>query len=172
MIAFITARGGSKGLPRKNVLTMGGHPPIAWTIKAASEVKEIHTVYVSTDFSSSDQAIAHSLRYLKIEKKENSKAFIFLQPTSPLRNAKRIEESIYLFKKNKSRQSNLSIADAIINCEEDTEQILSAIKRAKGSSFEPLREFGEGNSSKQFIKTISKESFWDVSKQKVFNDLH
>ncbi|EGQ8536373.1 acylneuraminate cytidylyltransferase family protein, partial [Vibrio parahaemolyticus] len=34
-IALITARGGSKGLPRKNILPMNGKPLIAWTIEAA-----------------------------------------------------------------------------------------------------------------------------------------
>ncbi len=35
MVAIIPARGGSKGLPRKNLRELGGLPLIAWTIKAA-----------------------------------------------------------------------------------------------------------------------------------------
>jgi CMP-N-acetylneuraminic acid synthetase len=49
MIAFIFARGGSKGLPMKNILPLCGKPMIAWTIEQAKAVKQIDRVIVSTD---------------------------------------------------------------------------------------------------------------------------
>ena len=48
-LAFIPARGGSKGIPRKNVKLLGGKPLIAWTIEAAQECTEIDRVFVSTE---------------------------------------------------------------------------------------------------------------------------
>ena len=42
VLALITARGGSKGLPRKNVLPLGGKPLIAWTIAAAKAARSIN----------------------------------------------------------------------------------------------------------------------------------
>lgn len=48
-IAFIFARGGSKGLPGKNVRSLGGKPLIAWAIEHALAVKRITRVIVSTD---------------------------------------------------------------------------------------------------------------------------
>lgn len=48
-IAFIFARGGSKGLPGKNIRLLGGKPLIAWSIEHALSVKRIHRVIVSTD---------------------------------------------------------------------------------------------------------------------------
>ena len=48
-IAFIFARGGSKGLPGKNVMPFAGKPLIAWAIEHASEVGRIDQVIVSTD---------------------------------------------------------------------------------------------------------------------------
>lgn len=48
-IAIIPARGGSKGIPRKNVLPLCGKPLLAWTIEAASSARFISTVYVTTD---------------------------------------------------------------------------------------------------------------------------
>ena len=48
-IATICARGGSKGLPRKNVLPFGGEPLLAHTIKQALACPSIDAVYVSTD---------------------------------------------------------------------------------------------------------------------------
>lgn len=47
--AFIFARGGSKGLPGKNIRPLGGNPLIAWSIEHALAVKRIDRVIVSTD---------------------------------------------------------------------------------------------------------------------------
>lgn len=49
VIAIIPARGGSKRLPRKNILPLGGKPLIAWTIEAAKTCSLINRVIVSTD---------------------------------------------------------------------------------------------------------------------------
>ena len=48
-VAFIFARGGSKGLPGKNIRPLGGKPLIAWSIECALAVKRITRVIVSTD---------------------------------------------------------------------------------------------------------------------------
>jgi CMP-N-acetylneuraminic acid synthetase len=48
-IAFIFARGGSKGLPGKNIRPLVGKPLIAWSIEHAKAVKRIHRIIVSTD---------------------------------------------------------------------------------------------------------------------------
>ena len=48
-IALIFARGGSKGLPGKNILSLGGKPLIAWSIEQALAVRRIDRVIVSTD---------------------------------------------------------------------------------------------------------------------------
>lgn len=48
-VAFIFARGGSKGLPGKNTRLLGGKPLIAWSIERALEVERINRVIVSTD---------------------------------------------------------------------------------------------------------------------------
>jgi N-acylneuraminate cytidylyltransferase len=47
--AFIFARGGSKGLPGKNIRTLAGKPLIAWSIEQALAVKRVERVIVSTD---------------------------------------------------------------------------------------------------------------------------
>lgn len=57
-VAVILARGGSKGIPQKNILTVGGVPLVARSIVAAKNVLEITNVYVSTD----DQNIASVAR--------------------------------------------------------------------------------------------------------------
>jgi len=49
IIAIIPARGGSKGLPRKNILPLAGKPLIAWSIEEALATPEVSRVIVSTD---------------------------------------------------------------------------------------------------------------------------
>lgn len=59
-IAFIFARGGSKGLPGKNIRPLGGKPLIAWSIEQALAIKRIERVIVSTD---SEEIAAVALAY-------------------------------------------------------------------------------------------------------------
>jgi N-acylneuraminate cytidylyltransferase/CMP-N,N'-diacetyllegionaminic acid synthase len=121
--AIIPARGGSKGLPRKNILELAGKPLIAWTIEAALNSKYISEVIVSTDdeeiaeFSrkygaqipfmrpkelATDDSIAidtylYTIEKLNLDYNKNIEEFVVLQPTSPLRASKHIDEAIELF---------------------------------------------------------------------------
>jgi len=115
VVAIITARGGSKGLPRKNVLDLNGKPLIAHTIDAAKasnifanivvttddkEIKEVSLKFgvniidrpseLATDTASSLDVLEHALRELETE---NYTHFILLQPTSPLRTDVHIVET-------------------------------------------------------------------------------
>ena len=49
IVALISARGGSKGVPRKNVLPVAGKPLIAWTIEQALQSGQFELVAVSSD---------------------------------------------------------------------------------------------------------------------------
>ena len=120
-IALITARGGSKGLPRKNILHLNGVPLIGWSIKAALEAIEIDRVFVSTeddeiasisrkygaeviprplelasDTASSEGVIIHAIEYLK-KKGLEFDCCVLLQPTSPLRTAFHINNAITIY---------------------------------------------------------------------------
>ncbi len=120
-LAIILARGGSKRLPRKNVLDLAGKPLIAWTIEAAQQSKYIDKVLVTSDddeileisknigasiirrpawlaqdTSTSFDAIKHA-----VKNTESFDYIILLQPTSPLRTSQHIDEAIkQLSKKN------------------------------------------------------------------------
>ena len=123
MIAIIPARGGSKGLPGKNIKEMCGKPLIAYTIEAALKSKSIDHVILSTDDEeiaavakkygaevpfmrpaelASDTAMAVD-NYIytigRLEKEWNTKidSFVVLQPTSPLRIAEDIDGAVELF---------------------------------------------------------------------------
>ena len=49
--AFVFARGGSKGLPGKNLLPIAGHPMLAHSIRIAQQITEVNSVFLSTDCS-------------------------------------------------------------------------------------------------------------------------
>ena len=63
ILALIPARGGSKGIPRKNIRSFAGYPLIAWSIAAGLQAKSVSRVIVSTD----DDEIAAVARELGAE---------------------------------------------------------------------------------------------------------
>ena len=113
-LAIIPARGGSKRLPRKNVLDLAGKPLIAWSIEAGLKSKYIDKVIVSSDddeilkiakqFGSnsikrpnnlaSDTATSFDAIKHTIDNVEKYDYIILLQPTSPLRNSEHIDAAI------------------------------------------------------------------------------
>jgi CMP-N,N'-diacetyllegionaminic acid synthase len=119
VIAIILARGGSKGIPRKNVLEFAGHPLVAWSVIQAKISKEIDEVYISSDSdeileiaqrygakiikrpddisddsSKSEEAIIHALSILGSEQE----MIIMLEPTAPLRKADDLDQCIRMFR--------------------------------------------------------------------------
>ena len=136
-LGLILARGGSKRLPRKNVLPMAGKPLLAWTVAAAKAASRLDRVILSTDDDeiaavgreygaevpftrppelASDTAsgldvILHALRTLA-ERGEHYDYVVILQPTSPLRSAQDIDGAIELLLERH--------ADAVVSvCETD-----------------------------------------------------
>jgi CMP-N-acetylneuraminic acid synthetase len=121
MMAIIPARGGSKGLPRKNLRLLGGIPLIAWTIKAAKESPLIDLVVVTSDdqeildiaqqfgadhlisrpkFLASDNATTIQVVDHVFELLPPPKTFVLLQPTSPLRSSAVLNHAIDFFIEN------------------------------------------------------------------------
>ncbi|MGE4297200.1 MAG: methyltransferase domain-containing protein [Desulfovibrionaceae bacterium] len=110
-VAIITARGGSKGFPRKNLALLAGRPLVAHAVEAALGCPRIDGVYVTTDDAAiadaarlagariidrpaalatdgslSSDAVAHALETLRAAE-GLPEYFVLLQPTSPLRTA-------------------------------------------------------------------------------------
>lgn len=119
IMAFIPARGGSKRLPRKNVLPLAGKPLINWSIEAGKKSQYIDRVFVSTDDKeiadvacqldaelpelrpaelASDTAKTEDVLLYSLEKfAPDVDVVVLLQPTSPLRTAEHIDEALELF---------------------------------------------------------------------------
>lgn len=123
IIAVIPARGGSKGIPRKNLVLVNNKPLIAYTIEAARRASSIDRTVVSTDdveiaevarqFGaevpfmrpadlSNDTALMLGVLQHALNWHESTfgpvEAVVLLQPTSPLRQAQHIDEAIALFR--------------------------------------------------------------------------
>jgi len=120
-IAIIPARGGSKRLPKKNILTLGEIPLMAHSILYAKKHNFIEEVYVSTDdaaikkvalnygakvidrpaalsgdFEPTASALKHALETLE----RDVENVILLQATNPLRPQKLLEEAFQVFQEN------------------------------------------------------------------------
>ncbi len=122
ILGLITARGGSKGLPGKNVKNLMGKPLIAWTIEQALKSEYLDRVVVSTedhqiadiskgygaevpfirpkelatDAASNIDVVIHAVNQLK-DDKFLPDSVMLLQPTSPLRRREDIDRAIELF---------------------------------------------------------------------------
>lgn len=123
IVAVIPARAGSKGIPRKNLVRIVGRPLIAYAIEAAQNAASADRVLISTDDSeiadvarelgaevpflrpaelANDAApmlgvMRHALAWLESQGVA-VEALVLLQPTSPLRTGRHVEEAIALFR--------------------------------------------------------------------------
>jgi CMP-N,N'-diacetyllegionaminic acid synthase len=122
-VCIILARGGSKGIPKKNLSLIAGRPLVDWSLKAAAESKIFSEIVISSDDSaildrakqfdalglkrpdefSSDLATSESaLLHVVNERKYSDEQWIcFLQPTSPLRSPADLIRSEKEFKEKK-----------------------------------------------------------------------
>ena len=140
LLAIIPARGGSKGVPRKNIKSLNGKPLIAYTIEAAKHSKYIDKTIVSTedeeikdislefgaeipflrpeelatDNAPTIDAILYTVNRLKEEYNYVPDYVCLLQCTSPLRNSKHINEAFIKLKKT-NMDAIVSICEAQIN---------------------------------------------------------
>ena len=132
VLAIIPARRGSKGIPNKNMSSLNGHPLLKYTFDAARESRLISRIILSTDSNeyakyAKDNHIEARIRpaelakddtlmktvidyHLNELKKENyvPDVIVLLQPTSPLRTSKHIDEALTKLFSNE-------LADAIVS---------------------------------------------------------
>lgn len=147
ILGVITARGGSKGIPRKNIKELAGKPLIFYTIDAVQKSKYLTRTIVSTDDneiaeisksfdaevpflrpqefsgdkSTSISAIQHAMHWLKENQNEEYDYVMILQPTSPFRVSEDIDACI-----EKIVDSN---ADSVMSMVELVDFSLKKIKR-------------------------------------------
>ncbi|MEX2483767.1 MAG: acylneuraminate cytidylyltransferase family protein [Brumimicrobium sp.] len=121
-LVVIPARGGSKGVPRKNIKVLGGKPLIQWTIEEARKIFDDDVVCVSTDdveikktvensglavpflrpdelatdTAGSYEVLLHAVQFYE-EQGYHPDTLVLLQPTSPFRTVQHIKAALSLF---------------------------------------------------------------------------
>jgi len=119
-IAIIPARGGSKGIPKKNILSIAGYPLLAYSIVAAFQSQKIGRIVVSTDSeeiasvarafgaevpflrptahaqdtSTDRDVLLHAMHWYEKNEKHIPEYWVHLRPTTPLRDPKIIDNAI------------------------------------------------------------------------------
>ncbi len=135
-IAIIPARGGSKGIPNKNLAEVGGQSLVTRAVNSAIQSGVIDAVVVSsddrnileaakiagaiaverpsdlaTDTAAIEDAITHALQKFS-ESHPTPTTLVLLQPTSPLRQASSISDAVLLFNENGSVGSVYGVTEA------------------------------------------------------------
>ena len=174
---MITARGGSKGIPRKNIKELGGKPLIAWTIEAVKQSKYLDDCVLSTDdveiaeiakkFGcrvpfmrplelATDQAksipvVQHTLTWLKENEDQEFDYIMILQPTSPFRTASDIDESI-----KKAVDTN---ADSVMSMMKLVDFSAPKLKVLDGDIIKPWADTeGKQSASRNELKDVYKRN--------------
>lgn len=166
VLGVITARGGSKGIPRKNIRPLGGKPLIAWTIDAARAARRLSDCVVSTDdeeivsvsracggrvpflrpaelatdMAKSIPVVLHALDWLAEHEGKAFDAVMILQPTSPFRLVEDIDACV-----EKMEETD---CDSVMSLKRLEDFSLPKLKRLEGDRILPWQE-DEGKESAQ-----------------------
>ncbi|RYZ09461.1 MAG: acylneuraminate cytidylyltransferase family protein [Myxococcales bacterium] len=158
VLALIPARGGSKSVPRKNLLMVAGRPLIAYSILHAQNCPSITRIVVSTDddeiaevarrygaevpfkrpaeaatdTATDFQVFQHALRWLKEEQGYSPELVVHLRPTGPVRERALVERAVELMLQTPDADSLRSVGTA--------EQTPYKMWRMEGDRLKPLLE--------------------------------
>lgn len=159
ILALIPARGGSKGIPKKNIKEFSGKPLIVWSIEVAKQSQYIDRVIVSTDsqeiadvaqnagaevpflrpaeiaqdLTPDTPVFEHALTWLKKHDNFIPEFIVHLRPTGPLRTAEEIDEAIEML-------ANDPDADSVRSVEEPPKPPFK-MWQTVGSYIKPFAEF-------------------------------
>lgn len=177
----ITARGGSKGLPGKNIKNLCGKPLIAYSIDVARaftndenicvstdsqeiidvvenyglKVPFIRPACLATDSATSNDVLVHAVNFYK-EKGKKYRRLCLLQPTSPLRTVEDVEGALNLYRDDIDMVYGMtkSHAPSILN-EENEEGFMVSVFNKDGLGRQYVREMYETNGAVYVININS-----------------
>lgn len=130
VLAIIPARGGSKGVPDKNIKMLGDKPLIVHAIDCAKNAKKVTAIVVTTDsdeiakvvldlgvkiikrpenLAKDDSNVVTAVKHAYNELHESYNLIILLQPTAPLRTAKDLDAIVKIFEENMSIENVVSV---------------------------------------------------------------
>ena len=181
ILAIIPARGGSKGLPGKNIKDLCGKPLIAYSIDVAraftddenicvstdsEEIKQVvekyglkvpflRPDYLATDTATSNDVLVHAVNFFKEQGREYKKLCL-LQPTSPLRAVEDIEGAIALYTDDIDMVVSVmkSHAPAVL-CNDDENGFVQLVYNKKAAGRQQLPDMYEFNGAVYVINVQS-----------------
>jgi CMP-N-acetylneuraminic acid synthetase len=138
VLGLVVARGGSKGLPRKNVRPLGGRPLIAWTVEAARGARSLTRAIVSSedgeilerareaggetpfvrpaafasDTASSLDVALHALDWLAAHESQHPDVLVLLPATAPMRRARHIDEAVATLLADATLEAVVAVTEA------------------------------------------------------------
>ena len=181
ILFVITARGGSKGLPGKNIKDLCGKPLIAYSIDVArafvddehicvstdsNEIKEVvenyglkvpflRPDYLATDTATTNDVLVHAVNFFK-NLNRNYKKLVLLQPTSPLRTIEDVMGAIKLYRDDIDMVVSVmkSHAPAVL-CKENEDGFLELVHNKNAVGRQSLQTFYEYNGAIYVINVKS-----------------
>jgi len=169
IVGIIPARGGSKGIPRKNIRKLAGKPLLAYTADAALGSKLLSRIILSTEDEEIKQlglklrldvpfvrpadlaedktpglsVIQHAVRTLEVEENYCCDIIVVLQPTSPLRTSQHIDEALNIFLSDN--------ADSLVSVTEVDHNLnpYSVMRLKEDGTIEPFLEYDENKNLRQ-----------------------
>lgn len=175
----IPARGGSKGLPKKNIKDLCGKPLIAYSIDVArnfvddehicvstdsEEIKQVvenyglkvpflRPDYLATDTATSNDVLVHAINYYKEQRREYKK-LVLLQPTSPLRTKEDVVGAMELYRNDIDMVVSVikSHAPAVL-CNEDEEGFVQLVYNKNAAGRQQQQEMYEFNGAVYVMNT-------------------
>lgn len=177
----ITARGGSKGLPGKNIKDLCGKPLIAYSIDVArafvddehicvsTDSEEIKGVvenyglsvpftrpdYLATDTATSNDVLVHAVNFFKGQGREYKK-LVLLQPTSPLRSVEDVAGSLAMYRDNLDMVVTVTKSHApAVLCYDDESGYVQLVYNKNASGRQQLQEMYEFNGAVYVINIHS-----------------
>jgi len=188
-IAIIPARAASKEIKNKNMILLGGHPLISYSIEAAKKSKFIKEVFVSTDGkeiakvaekygaktifrpkhmsqdnSQIEDAILYTIKYIEKNYKKKIDNIVLMQPTSPQRKIYDLDNAIKQFIKKK--------ADSLFSCN-NIFPCLWKIRNSKiiPENFNPRKRKNRQDRSQEYIENgsiyITKKKIYEINKSRL-----
>lgn len=186
VVALIPARAGSKGVPNKNIRTLGGYPLLAWSIAVAKKSRSIDRIIVSTDSeeyaklaiqlgaeapflrppeisgdrSTDYDCIAHALDWLESDSYD-PKYVVHIRPTTPLRIPSLVDLAIKTF------QNSPKKVTALRSAHEMSESAYKTFEITTEGRFKRVGDEGTAldlanNARQQFPSTYHANGYVDV----------
>lgn len=186
-VAIIPARGGSIGIPKKNILPFCGKPLIFWSIAAARRCRSIERVFVSTDSaeiaeiscvagaevivrpeeiatgtSQSELALFHACDYIRDKYGLRPERVVFLQATSPIRDPAELTEALAQFEREKL-DSLLSVSTR-----DHAFWWITSADKAKPLNYDPCKRPMRQDRGVEDIYAFETGSFYITNTEKLF----